>query len=285
MHAEKSATPVTSPGSNLRAYYEDRHAGDYTAEWLEESPGLSLLLWRRIGWILDDLNLSPSTVLEVGCGKGKWLPFWSERFSGCQLSGCDISENALKAARERGVEADLRIITDDKLPFDDDSFDFVACIEVIEHVPDPDRLLSRIHRVLKPGGYLLITTPCANALSLDWFCAHLRPGGRIRTPYGVRWYMEDPSHLHRMKSKELEQLAAGAGLRLQSYHYWRHYLARIDTILGPMVRQPGRRFSRVRRRLRWMGTVLDFFSNLEWSIGKHIPTGSNMIGVFRKDRA
>lgn len=282
MGSEPTASPGASHDSDLRAYYENRHAGDYTAAPLEESTGLSLLLWRRIGWILDELNLSPSTVLEVGCGKGKWLPFWRERFSGCQLSGCDISENALKVARERGADAELRIITDAHLPFEDDRFDFVACIEVIEHVPDPGRLMCQIHRVLRPGGYLLITTPCANALSLDWFCAHLRPGGRIRTPFGVRWYMEDPSHLHRMKSKELRQLASEAGLQLQTYYYWRHYLARLDTILGPMVRQPGRRFSLIRRRLRWMGAVLDFFSNAEWSVCKHIPTGSNMIGVFRK---
>lgn len=47
------------------------------------------------------------------------------------------------------------------LPFPDESFGFILCRELIEHVPDDDTLLNEIYRVLKPGGWLYITTPNA----------------------------------------------------------------------------------------------------------------------------
>ena len=116
-------------------------------------------------------------------------------------------------------------------------------IEVIEHLPDPNRLLCEINRILKPGGQLIITTPCANPFSLEWFCAHLRPGGRIPTPYGVRWYVDDVCHLDRMTSKTLRKRATDSGLSFKQFYFWHHYLAKIDTRIGPWVRSPGRRFS------------------------------------------
>lgn len=45
------------------------------------------------------------------------------------------------------------------LPFDDTAFDYVFCIEVLEHVPEPFRTLSEIHRVLRPGGVLILSVP------------------------------------------------------------------------------------------------------------------------------
>ena len=48
--------------------------------------------------------------------------------------------------------------TVERLPFDNDSADVVTCFDVLEHVPDKPRLLSEMHRVLKPGGWLLLDT-------------------------------------------------------------------------------------------------------------------------------
>jgi hypothetical protein len=85
-----------------------------------------------------------------------------------------------------------------------------------------------------------------------------------------------------MKSEELRRLAVNMGLQFQSFYFWQHFAAAIDSRIGPLVRQPGRRFSRIRRRLHWAGGILESLSNLEWSLFKHFPNGSSMIGVFRK---
>src|SRR5262245_60287595 len=71
------------------------------------------------------------------------------------------------------------------LPFADGTFDTVLSLEVFEHVPDPDRMLAEMHRVLRPGGKLLVTVPF---LSLQ----HALPYDFWRyTPQGLRAMLED----------------------------------------------------------------------------------------------
>jgi ubiquinone/menaquinone biosynthesis C-methylase UbiE len=52
------------------------------------------------------------------------------------------------------IDADIR-----QLPFRNETFDGVLCIEVLEHVPDPSQAVSELHRVLRPGGVMLLTVP------------------------------------------------------------------------------------------------------------------------------
>ena len=91
---------------------------------------------------------TPISVLDVGCGS---LPYKS--FSGPEWNwtGLDIEGNPL---------ADIRVATTDKtwdLP--SESFDLVLCTEVLEHSKYPESILTEIHRVLKPDGKLMLTTP------------------------------------------------------------------------------------------------------------------------------
>lgn len=77
---------------------------------------------------------------------------------GASYVGVDISHAAVAAAR--GIGLDARVIDDAAaLPFDSESFDFVLCIEVLEHLFRPDLAASEIARVLRPGGTVLITVP------------------------------------------------------------------------------------------------------------------------------
>ena len=61
--------------------------------------------------------------------------------------------------RGKGIEAYQLDIDEEKFPFDNDSFDMVYCGEIIEHLFNPDHLLDEVHRILKPGGKCIITTP------------------------------------------------------------------------------------------------------------------------------
>jgi SAM-dependent methyltransferase len=93
-------------------------------------------------------------VLDVGCGRGLF-PAELRRL-GAQAHGVDVFEPESVAAD--GWSYTSCDITRG-LPYPDGGFDCVTLGEVIEHVPEPDRLLCDIRRVLAPGGWLVLTTP------------------------------------------------------------------------------------------------------------------------------
>ncbi|MEE4331317.1 MAG: class I SAM-dependent methyltransferase [Wenzhouxiangella sp.] len=92
-------------------------------------------------------------VLEVGCGTGRGLPDYAE---GVELFALDLNFSSLYRAQRRRHEARLVCASVEAVPFADDSFDFVVSSLVFCSVPDADRGLSEIKRVLRPGGKLLM---------------------------------------------------------------------------------------------------------------------------------
>jgi SAM-dependent methyltransferase len=100
-------------------------------------------------------------VLDLGCGRGPTLRALSQRAPRSTLVGVDRAAEALRdlpkavaghAGPVLGIEADLRA----DLPFADGSMDVVVSYNTLECVPDPARLLSEVHRVLRPGGRVVI---------------------------------------------------------------------------------------------------------------------------------
>lgn len=107
-----------------------------------------------------DFYLQGKKVLEVGCGGGLFLEELAKR--GAKCTGVDPSKNSLNVARKHAAESGLSIDYvegyGETVPFADASFDFVACVDVLEHVNDLPRVISEISRVLKPGGIFLYDT-------------------------------------------------------------------------------------------------------------------------------
>lgn len=99
--------------------------------------------------------------LDVGCNVGELLQHVRHRLPSARLTGVDINPQAVAAARDRGLDANVQLISSSALPFPDSSFDCVTCIEVLEHVASPDRasLLKEVCRVLTPGGRFVIRCP------------------------------------------------------------------------------------------------------------------------------
>ncbi len=97
--------------------------------------------------------------LEIGCSNGIIIEAISNNFYSTDTYGVDIDEKALKSALERGVKVKQLNLNEEKLPYSNDYFDVVLFEEVIEHLVNPDNVLEEIFRVLKPKGYVLITTP------------------------------------------------------------------------------------------------------------------------------
>jgi SAM-dependent methyltransferase len=99
-------------------------------------------------------------VLDVGCGTGFFLlNLWRAGFVG-EAHACDISPGMVavcaESARTIGCDARLKVADLERLPYEDESFDLVVGHAVLHHVPNLRTALGEIHRVLRPGGGLLI---------------------------------------------------------------------------------------------------------------------------------
>lgn len=122
----------------------------------EEPERYALQLYHRVATAVP---LSAKDVLEVGCGRGGGAAYIDRRLHPRQMVGIDRTASAIRFARRHfGAQERLRFIEADAhaLPFDDESFDAVVNIESAQHYRDIDRFLSEVHRVLRPGGHLLI---------------------------------------------------------------------------------------------------------------------------------
>lgn len=98
----------------------------------------------------------PATVLEVGCGTGEFAARVMSALPAADLVAVDQSERMVELTASRGVpsrQADVQ-----ELPFADDSFDVVAALWMLYHVPDLHRGLAEIRRVLRPGGTFVAVT-------------------------------------------------------------------------------------------------------------------------------
>lgn len=95
--------------------------------------------------------------LDVGCGDGGTSGLWLDSHAR-SYRGVDVSAPAIALAQEAGLNA--QVIDDAAtLPFADSSFDAAVCVEVLEHVFEPQRAVAEIARVLRPGGLLIISVP------------------------------------------------------------------------------------------------------------------------------
>ena len=102
----------------------------------------------------------PARVLDAGCGSGRTL--LELRRLG-DASGIELSPQAAEIARSRsGLE--IKVGRLEELPWDEDTFDLVTCMDVIEHTPDDRVTLRELRRVCKPGGWLFVTVPAYQAL-------------------------------------------------------------------------------------------------------------------------
>jgi len=137
-------------------------------------------------------------LLEVGCGSGDLLA--GMRDLGWTARGVDFDPAAVEVARRRGLDVREGDLASCRFP--DASFDAVAMVHLVEHVPDPAALLREAARVLAPGGRLSVVTP--------------NPRGRGARRFGAAWREWDPPrHLVLIPRPTLRRLVEAAGLRVE----------------------------------------------------------------------
>ena len=110
-------------------------------------------------WFFPRLHRNDA-ILDFGCGEGALVAELQQ--SGFDVAGIDVSEAAIRNAYAKHSSIMAYPFNGERIPFNGDRFDVVIMQEVLEHLLDPRAALLECHRVLKPGGRLLLTTSWTN---------------------------------------------------------------------------------------------------------------------------
>lgn len=115
----------------------------------------------RLGYIDQHVPLADKTILDVGCGGG----ILSEGMAGlgAHVTGIDLSDKALQVAKlhllESNKQVNYRKIAVEALAAEQPAhYDVVTCLEMLEHVPNPDSVIAACASLVKPGGWVFFST-------------------------------------------------------------------------------------------------------------------------------
>jgi len=166
-------------------------------------------------------DLTGEALLDVGCGTGEYTMALAPGFD--RVEAIDIEPERLELfGRTAPDGVTVSSMSVNELSFDDEAFDVVTMIEVLEHLSDPSGALREIRRVLRPDGKLLVTTP-----SRYWPLEQhgvLLGSRRAKSVYfpGIVWLK--PLHIRLSDAaaftrKDLGRMADAGGLRLRAVTY------------------------------------------------------------------
>jgi len=122
--------------------------------------------WRQKA--TDNIIVGPSNVLDLCCGTADWTIMLAQRFSHAQIVGMDFSQEMLKIAQSKVGKSAVTNVTLEagdamNLRYPDNSFDVVTIGFGLRNVPDANKVLQEIYRVLRPGGQLI----CLEAFKVE----------------------------------------------------------------------------------------------------------------------
>lgn len=208
-------------------------------------------------WMHDYFRYSTfagKKVLEIGVGQGTDLMQFAK--GGAECHGVDITDNHLTLTKKnfelQQREVDLRKADATQLPFPDGYFDCVYSFGVMHHIPEIEKVIAEVYRVLRPGGVLMIALYYKwSAFHIFWklFAHGLRHGWLFSKGYdGLLATIEDGADGIRIKPyvklysrKEMRGLAAKFSIedvsvhQLEAGHFWPSILARALKRLVPLM--------------------------------------------------
>ena len=174
---------------------------------------------------LEALGVHKHSLLEIGCGNG----FFLEEAQACGYADVRGVEPGSQAVTMAAPGIRERIVCDMMRPglFAEASFDVVCLLQVFDHLPDPAGVLAEAHRVLKPGGLVLILNHNIDAVSARLL------GERSPIIDLEHTYLYSPRTLARLAADQgFATLESGAVLNI----YTLHYLTRLVPLLGFLKR-------------------------------------------------
>ena len=142
-------------------------------------------------------------VLDVGCGRGTLLASLAGR--GYEAHGLEISRDAAEGADPR---AEIRIADSlAEAAYPDDWFDMVIIWHVLEHIRDPKTTLTEVHRVLRPGGIIVVAVPNFSSWQSRWT--------------GAAWFhLDPPRHIYHFPLAALKSLLTDCGFTCRGEHHF-----------------------------------------------------------------
>lgn len=167
-------------------------------------------------------------ILDLGCGDGSFALQVAECAGSKDVWGVDFLDNMCQVARKKGVNACCADLNG-KFPFENESFDVVHANQVIEHLIDTDNFVREIHRILKPDGYSIISTPnlasLHNIFSLflgkQPFSAHISNevilGNSFDPKQGLKHESKGTIHIRIFAPEALKELFEYNGLKVEQF--------------------------------------------------------------------
>jgi len=150
--------------------------------WIETkanllNPQFNPLLSARYQKIANLIPENARTIIDVGCGDG-YLVYLAHAKSGTALlHGLEYDEIGLRYAKqklgEKKIAADLIQGDIFQMPYESNIFDVVLNADVIEHLDNPEDAVREMHRIMRPGGLLLLSTPQRRANEGKWDALHV----------------------------------------------------------------------------------------------------------------
>ena len=166
----------------------------------------------RLNYIDELAGLDGKEVLDVGCGGGILSESMAER--GANVTGIDLGDKPLKIAKlhllESGNKVDYRkIAAEDLAKEQPHHYDIVTCMEMLEHVPDPESIVRSCAQLTKPGGWAFFSTLNRN------------PKSYLMAVVGAEYVLNllprgTHDYIKFIKPSELARMARGAGLDVEA---------------------------------------------------------------------
>jgi SAM-dependent methyltransferase len=197
---------------------------------------------------------APQSILDAGCGAGGFLSVLRNEFRPAQACGIDCSAAAVAYARN--VHGDgIAQASVEALPFEGERFDLLTSIDVLCILENDDMALAEFHRVLKPGGVLLLNLP-----AYRWMWSYHDVAVHTRKRYNA---------------KELNASLVRSGFRVVFGTYWNSLLFPL-ILLRRKLLPPPKTGSDVQELSGWLNAVLYLVLKLEicwFAIGLRFPFG------------
>tara|TARA_B100000315_G_C14567773_1_gene583854 strand:+ start:232 stop:1011 length:780 start_codon:yes stop_codon:yes gene_type:complete len=249
--------------NSLEHTYNQRYRDGYREHLL----GFEIARWSALKhFIKKVLKLtSPPKVLDYGAGSGLYLRLWEKLFPHSELYFCDISSGAREKfnAKYQNSSSKYFFVKENKAQLRNDTFDVVVSVEVMEHVSNLQEYLLDIHRLLKHRGVFIWTTPCSNPLSIEHIYGKATNGIEQTIEGYERWKWEDPTHLRRLRSREIKKALQENGFLDVRFRFRAHFFSFLCTSLPFSSMIPFR----------------DRIMKLDYNLLRLLPNAASMIGA------